>query len=177
MPTVFRKTKYQTEIISKETYKKWKEENPIYKNIPFSKFIKYWKELRTELIECILENPNGVDLPLFLGNLSIRVLDKEFKCTKDFNYSILTNKITGLKEKLPFISSTIPKKIKITWTKHPLFQGFAKILAIENQDLFKKTISAGVRGRENYYQKAFDKDKIKSKCEDIPVKTSFFDKA
>ncbi len=151
MPKVFRKDKYQTEIISEQNYKKWKKENPEFSKTSFSQWKRYWSKLRDELMLAILENPAGVDIPLFLGNFSIRVIDKEFKCTKDFFKSILTNKETGMKEKVPFITSTIPKKIKITWTKHSLFSAFARIFGCENQDKFKKTISAGVRNNEHKY--------------------------
>lgn len=176
MPKVFRKNKYQTEIISKENFEKWKSQNPEYNSTTWKDFQNYWRALREEIFVGILDNSAGVDLPLYLGNFSVRIIDKEFKCAEDFNKSILMNKETGEYEKRPFITSDIPKKAKIAWVKHKLFKSLPKVLCVENQDMFKKTISEGIRNRENEYQKAFKHTGIKSKCVEEPEK-SLFDQA
>ena len=169
----FSKKKYQIDIISENNFNKWKKENSEF-DIDFQKFKKYWRHLRSELVECILDNPSGVDLPIFLGNLSIRVIDIDFKCSKDFLKTIQINPETGIVEKVPFITTTLPSKVKITWTKHKLFQTIAKVLCLESSETLKKSISEGVRNNINKYQKAFKHKGLVSKCEDVPD-VSLFD--
>jgi hypothetical protein len=177
MALYFRKEKYQTSMITKATYNKWIEENPQFSKVPYSKWKRYWKYLREEVYQAVIENPDGVDLPLFMGNISVKILDIEFKCAKDFNTSILTNKETGKKEKLPFITSDIPKKPKIVWKKHKLFTSLPSIFGTEMARTCKKVISAGIRNNLFKYSKAFGHDKVKSKCEEIIPVMSLFDQA
>ncbi len=173
----FSRKKYQTEIICKEMFKKWKGENPKFDNISYETFNRYWRILRSEIFQVVLDNPSGVDLPLFLGNLSVRVLDIDFTCEKDFLRITGKNEQTGEVERFPVIETDIPKKIKITWKKHRLFRAISSVLTVENTWLFKTTISRGVRERGvNTFQKAFKFDKVPSKCEE-QEEVSLFDQA
>lgn len=173
MASYFYRDKYQIDMLSKEQYEKWALTNP---GVDYQKFKKYFRLIRDEIFTCILENPSGVDLPFYMGNLSVKVLDIDFKCADDLPRSTLTNKITGEKYFKPFYTSEIPKKIKITWKKHSLFKSLPSIFGIEACRTFKKVISAGVRNNLQKYEKAFLFDKTPSKCEDKP-KPSLFDLA
>lgn len=176
MASYFTKGKYQTSIISKEYYEKWLAQNPQYSHIDFQKWKRYWRYLREEIYVRVIENPEGVDLPLFLGNISVKILDIDFKCAKDFGKSILTDKETQNKVKVPFITSDIPKKPKIVWRKHTLFTSLPAIFGTEMAKTCKKIISAGIRNNLTNYQKAFHHQGVASKCEDKP-EPSLFDLA
>lgn len=166
MAVYFTKGKYQTSIISREFFEKWKQENPQYSDVEMSKWKRYWKYLREEIYQCAVENPEGLDLPFYLGNLSVRILDIDFKCAKDFNKTTVINKETGNIERMPFVTSDIPKKPKITWKKHKLFLALPALFGAEMSRACKKAISAGIRDNLFRYQKAFHHPGVKSKCED-----------
>lgn len=176
MATYFTKGKYQTSIISQEFYNKWVVQNPNYSHIDFQKWKRYWKYLREEIYSGVIENSEGVDLPFFLGNISVKILDIDFKCAKDFISSNRSDKITGERIRIPFITSDIPKKPKIVWRKHPLFLSLPAIFGTEIAKSCRKVISAGIRNNLSKYQKAFHHQGVESKCEDVP-EPSLFDLA
>lgn len=161
-------------MISRESYQKWVEANPKFSTVSFQKFKSYYRLLREEIFQCILDNPSGVDLPFYMGNLSVKVLDIEFKCVDDYPKSFVRDKVLNKMVSRPFITTDIPKRIKIVWKKHFLFKSLASVFGVEACRTFKTVISAGVRNNLHRYEKAFKYDKTPSKCEDLP-KVSLFD--
>ena len=69
----FRKEKYVTEIISKDLYNKWIKDNPEYSNIEFSKFKLIAYAITQRYSDKIIEEPHGVKLPFFCGEICIRL--------------------------------------------------------------------------------------------------------
>lgn len=175
MGKYFRREKYQMNMLSKEFFKKWMDENPQFKGkIDYSKFKRYWKYFRQEFYKEVLENPLGVDLPQMIGNISVKILDMEFKCEKDFLST--TRNYNGTNERIQPISTDTPKKGKITWKKHRKARADLSHLGMEACKLFKTTIGQGIRHRTHHYQKMAKIDKVPTKCEEIK-KISLFDSA
>lgn len=171
MASVFRKDKYQIKIVTRENYDKWLIENPKYQGVvTFQKFRKYYIALRTAIFQGIIDNPSGVDLDFQLGNLSCKVLDVEFKCSKDFLSTTRNYNGRGA-ERLQFVTSDMPKKVKITWKKHLLFKSLPSVLAVEAQKTMKQIISKGVAPNLHFYEKAYKYDKAPTKCEEEKPKS------
>jgi hypothetical protein len=77
----FRYNKYFTEIVTEETYKKWKLDNPhLKKKInSFASFRKYWRRIADCIVEEVCTNPFGVKLPYYCGELSIKFANMDLK--------------------------------------------------------------------------------------------------
>lgn len=65
----FNNRKYRNNILSKELYKKWKSQNEI--DISFLEFKQYWKLIADKFREKIVEERDGVKLPVGLGDMYI----------------------------------------------------------------------------------------------------------
>jgi hypothetical protein len=173
MAKYFVKKKYEKSIISRETFEEWQKLNPQFADKTYVDFTNYWYHLRNEFFNCVIENPSGVDLPLFMGNMSVKILDIDFKGKEDYLKTNLTDKETGEKIKVPFVGSDVPKGVKIVWKKHKLFQSLPSIFGCEIAKTMKITVSKGVRNNLNNYEKAFNHDKIKSKHKPVEEKSLF----
>jgi len=161
----FRREKYQIDILSEEYFNKWITDNPQYKDkMNFQKWKRYWKYVRDAIVEEVIAKTSGVDLPLFLGNLSIKILDIDFKCHKDYISSPKYDQFGPYHK--PDATPNLPKKAKIAWKKHKLFSGdVASSLGMEAARTFKTMVGRAVRNRTHVYEKACKHDGIKSKCE------------
>jgi len=79
--TRFRYNKYFDEVISEETYKKWKSDNPHLKGKinSYVSFKKYWRKIADMIMEEVCTNPFGVKLPYYCGELSIKYANMDLK--------------------------------------------------------------------------------------------------
>lgn len=77
----FRYNKYFTHVVSEEVYKKWREENPHLKDKinSFQSFSKYWTKIAKAIVSEVCINPNGVKLPYYCGELSIKYANIDLK--------------------------------------------------------------------------------------------------
>jgi|SRR6478609_5973545 len=169
MITYFSRKSYQTPIVRKEVYEAWKQENPKFKKVTYAQFKAEWRKFVDDLCQEIIKNPSGVDLYNNIGNFSIKILDINFKCEKDF----LLVKKGKLHKLTPVITTDSPKKGKITWKKAINTPGVAKFMGFEAASKFKKVIARNLKGNENLYEKAFSFDKTPSKCMDEEEKSLF----
>ena len=175
MGKYFRRDKYQINMLSVDYFNKWIEENPQFKGkIDYAKFKRYWKYFRIEFYNELLKNPDGIDLQFFMGNISIKILDIDFKCSKDFLSTIRTD--NGEKKRILFPSVDNPKKGKIVWKKNRMFKKIPGYLGMEAAKSFKKAVGQGIRNRTKFYKKLARYDKVPSKCTEIK-KISLFDLA
>jgi len=167
----FNRSKYRKIIITNENLEKFKKIYPDFAKYPNSKLKKYWKFLYVEAVDEMIRNIAGIELPFYLGNLSIRALDIDFKGHLDIPQSAFNKKL-----KLPrFIHTS--HRMKIVWKKHLLFKSFSKSMGVEICKFTKSRVSDAVSGKENYYQKAYKHDKIPSKHKEIFIEKSLFDSA
>lgn len=158
-------------MVTREHFDNWLEANPQYKGkVDLQKYKKYFKEFRAGVFQGIIDNPSGVDFDFQLGNWSCKVLDVDFKCEKDF-LSTSTNFDGKGFRRVPFVTSDMPKKVKIAWKKHLLFKSLPSIFGVETQRTMKSTISHGVAGNLHFYEKAYKHDKVASKCEEEKPKS------
>lgn len=163
----FSKAKYRKNIVSKETFLEWKEQNPQYSDIDFTKFKKLFKILKNELISIILNNPKGVRIK-HIGIFVIKILDIDFNCSKDF-LRLMHNYGEG-KRNTPVITVSNPKKIKISWKKDRYCNAILTTLGSTPSRLIKDEVKA-INNKTNRYSKA--NVTITSKCKEEKEKSLF----
>lgn len=160
-------------MISKEMYHKWVKQTGNV--ISYSEWNKGWLAIRSAFFDGVINHPSGVDLPLLMGNISIKILDNEFKCAKDFLNSSYRPEPGAEYKWRPFISTESPKRAKIVWKKHPQFMGIPATMGLQASETFKTVVSRAVRGKTERYEKVSKYGAKKSKCEDKPRKGLFDD--
>jgi hypothetical protein len=106
-----RKAKYSINIVSKEGFKKFKESFPEYKNMKWDEFFQSWLDIADTLKTEIIENPLGVKLGSYTGELKLQYLPYKQKAV-DLD---LSNK---LGEKVDHLNITTKGKIAtIKWER------------------------------------------------------------
>lgn len=75
----FRKTKYTKEIISLDVYKEWIAENPEYVEVTYQDFKLYWRSIAEKVRWHIINNPMGVHLPFYCGDIRVQYIPKSVK--------------------------------------------------------------------------------------------------
>lgn len=169
----FSKSKYQTPMLDRKMYRRWVKEQG--GTLSFGEWNEGWIAIRKAFFDTIISHPAGVDLPLFMGNMSIKILDNEFKCAKDFLKSSYRPHSGAPYAWQPFISTDTPKRAKIVWKKHKLFMGIPATMGLQASDTFKTVVSNAVRGRTGHYEKVGKYGAKKSKCEDKLPRKGLFD--
>lgn len=167
----FNRNKYRINVTDREYYEKWVELNPILsQHIDFQKFKRYLRLFREEFFKEILINPSGIELDHQMGNISIRILDIDFKCEKDFEKVLSTEK----REYEYRITSNMPKRAKITWKKHIKFKRIPSLMGMDPARAFKKAVGGkNIADNMNIYKKAYRVDKVQSKCPPVTEKSIF----
>jgi hypothetical protein len=163
----FSKLKYRKNIVTEETFLLWKAQNPQYEDVDYPKFKKLFKILKSELIRIIFDNPKGVRIK-HIGIFVIKILDIDFNCSKDFlrarhNYG-------NLKRDTPIITTSNPKKIKISWKKDRYCNAILTTLGSTPSRLIKDEVKA-INNKTNRYSKA--NATITSKCKEEKEKSLF----
>lgn len=163
----FSKAKYRKNIITEETFLAWKAQNPQYENVDFAKFKKLFKILKNELINIILNNPKGVRIK-HIGIFVIKILDIDFNCSKDFLRARYD--YGKLKANEPIITTSNPKKIKISWKKDRYCNAILTTLGSTASKLIKDEVKA-INNKTNRYSKS--NVTITSKCKEETEKSLF----
>jgi hypothetical protein len=158
-------------MLGRDMYNKWIMHSGY--SITYKEWEQVWKSIRNAFFEAVTTHPSGVDLPLLMGNISIKILDSDFKCAKDFLHSAYRPKSGEEYARRPYITIDTPKRAKITWKKHKLFMGIPATMGLQAAETFKTAVSRAVRGKTERYQKMEKYGSKKSKCEDIPEKGLF----
>lgn len=159
------------ELVDEESYERWRKKNPEYK-ASYKKYLEYWDILVDEIIDVITHDTNGFEFPLYLGVLSVKKIDLEVKCEKDFPTKISYNKEGELEKKIiPNMSNTC---CKIYWKKNRRYRSVPNLLALEANSVLRKKVVKKIRGGEsNVYQMARQTKPIASKCEPFIEKNLF----
>lgn len=163
----FSKAKYRKNIITEETFLAWKEQNPQYKDVDFSRFKKLFNILKNELISIIFNNPKGVRIK-HLGIYVIKILDIDFNCSKDFLRT--RYKYGNIEANTPIITTSNPKKIKVSWKKDRYCNAILTTLGSTPSRLIKDEVKA-INNKTNKYSKA--NATITSKCKEEKEKSLF----
>ncbi len=165
----FSRKKYRQEVISLETYNKWINDNPQYSHIKYEQFVKYWKMIRTEIINTVRDNYLGYTISK-IGNFSIKVMDIDFKCAKDF--LVYTRNYKTANKNEPSITTNDPKKVKIVWKKEKFYQSIFSLLGSDPSCYLKNLVLDIIhKNRLNTFSKS--KLTTKSKCEDVKEKSAW----
>lgn len=168
----FYKGRWDRKMTGVESWKKWKAD--IGHKATYSEWSRSWKAIRQEIYKTITENPVGIDLPFFMGNISVKILDSEFKCAKDFFTTKFRNSPDEPIRRMPYTKDiALPRRAKFVWKKHPLFMGLAATMGIEFSKGFKKYTVPKIHENINIYQKAQKYKRKKTLCEDEPEKSIF----
>lgn len=164
----FKRSKYQEKFITEKYFKLFLESFPQYaKLIDYQKFKRYWKYIRLSMYEAVLENPSGVELPLFFGNISIKVLDREFLEKKDLMVD-KRKRFPGVENPNKIFSGGNIKKASITWKKNKIHSAFVQLMAFEKAITFRRTIGKrlfvqGIKKYEKLNQKEVPRIKVEEK--------------
>lgn len=106
-----KKGDFITNIISKDLWKKFKEEMPEYKNMSFPDFHKRWEEIAETVRNEMVTNELGVKLGAYTGELKLQYLPHKY-VTEDHNTS------EELGQKVPFVALVNRGKVgKIKWER------------------------------------------------------------
>lgn len=171
----FKRSDYQEKLVSRKYFMIWREKYPEFKHIEYMKWKNYWKLIRVEFFKEILSNNAGVDLPVHMGNISIKILDKEFRGVKDFpnRGSIVDNKAVQI---LTPVHGSI-KTASITWKKSKVFKSVPAMFGFEKGRTMKQFIREHLQetGINKYQKMAKENSPSKYKEEDKPI--SIFDLA
>ena len=74
--TRFKRKKYREHLITDTLYNKWINKYPEYKEYSCKQFREYWKILANKYIDIVVTNPDGVRLPFYMGDISIKYTPK-----------------------------------------------------------------------------------------------------
>lgn len=170
----FLKKPWTKEIICKENYDKWIDKTN-YK-YSYDEYLKLWSDISEEIISIVCKENQGFDMDNFLGNLSIKRLDREFKCEKDFPTIINYNETTHKKELIPIIN--IDNKIgRIYWKKVKTRMGLTSLFGMEVKKGFQQKVFKYIKEKGmNSFQLEPNHTTIPSKCEER-IETNIFDLA
>jgi len=167
----FLKKPWTIELVNKESYERWKKKNSEY-NITYREYIKIWNKIVDEIIKTVVYDTNGLELPLYLGTLSVKKIDKEYRCEKDMPKVFRLNEYK-IKESVPLpnMSSTF---CKIVWKKNRRNKNIPSLLAMEASSVMKKKVFKRIKNEgTGKFQLAQQTEPIPSKCEPIQEKSLF----
>lgn len=169
----FLKKKWTEELGDKEGYKRWIANYPQYKDISFDNYKRYWKLIIREILESLFKNPFGFDLPLYNGNLSLKRMDKEFKCEKDLPQTPVYDKNLDRMVLTPY-PNIENKVVRVIWKKHRNNKKVPDLFAVEMPSTLTKEISKRIKKDGlNKFQMESTNYTYPSRCEDIPLKHPF----
>lgn len=172
----FKRGKYQTKIISEEYFNKWIDNNPQFKGkIDYQKFKRYWRYLRKEMFNTVLTNPSGMDLPLDLGNLSVKLMDVEFKGPKDYPKTPRLEKGNIIMHRDTSIGSiSVPS---VVWKKSRKFRDIPSMLGLEKARTFKIQVRNFIKmnGKKSFQKMAGYIEKKSEYKEEEQKPISIFD--
>jgi hypothetical protein len=164
----FSKKKYKKDIVTRETFVKWKEKNPQYKDVDFPKFKKLFNTLKVELINVIMNSSKGVRIK-HIGIFVIKILDIDFNCSQDF-LRAKCDYGDKYKKDQPFVSFNNPKKIKVSWKKDRYCNAILTTLGSTPSNLIKDEVKF-INNKTNKYAKS--NITISSKCKEEKEKSLF----
>lgn len=107
----FRQNKFFTQAVSEDTYNIWKNNNPELssKINSYNSFLKYWKYISNAIITEVCNNPLGVKLPYYCGELSVKYIGADMK-----PYDIKKSQL--LEKKVEHLNWNSAEKLgKIVW--------------------------------------------------------------
>lgn len=78
-----RKGKYSRQVVSKEAWKDFIENNPDYRNMTWNEFYQNWKEIAETIRNEVVTNPLGVKLGFYTGELKVQYLPHKFDRAMD----------------------------------------------------------------------------------------------
>ncbi len=169
----FKKTEYTEELLTKEGYNNWISNYPQYKDVSFDTWKRYWRMIKKEIGETLLSNAFGWDLPLYLGNLSIKKMDREFKCEKDLPHTPVYDKTLDKMVLKPY-PNIENKVVKIVWKKSRRNRKIPDMFAVEVKSLLTKQLSKKLKTMNlDTFQMDNIAASLPSRCEDIPLKHPF----
>lgn len=106
-----RKAKFSKMVITKELFKRFKEEYIEYKDMSWDEFFQNWKDIAETIRHETIYNPLGTKLEKFTGELKLQYLPYKFKANS-FNDS------EELGEKVNFLNITTRGKVaKLKWER------------------------------------------------------------
>ena len=142
---------YRENIVSKDLYKRWKEENKNH-NISFLEFRNICWTINQEICEVIKEEPDGVRLPKGMGDIYIGYIPRanvrgvDYKATKEYGKTIYHENwnSAGKLGKVIFGTSNRPYIFRRAWmwafTPHRTFARDVVKCLRENPQIYKNTI-------------------------------------
>lgn len=169
----FTKEEYTEELLGKEGYESWVKNYPEFKDVSFDTWKRYWRLIKKEVLEIISTNTFGFELPLYLGTLSLKKMDREFKCEKDFPHTPVYNKELDKMELKPY-PNIENKVVKIVWKKSRRNKKIPDLFAVEVKSLLTKQISERIKkGNIDIFQMDNMAWQYPSRCEEVPLKHPF----
>ncbi len=88
-----RKGKFSTNIVSKELHKEFTESFPEYKNMKWDEFYQTWKDLAEMIRHETVNNPLGIKLGSYTGELKLQYLPHKFKAVDQANSNELGKEV------------------------------------------------------------------------------------
>lgn len=147
----FKQRKYRTQIVTKEFYDRWKLANPQYK-ITFTQFKKLCENINKEIIEFVVEEPDGVRLPTGMGDIYLGYVPNgkkrpiDYKATKEHGKTIYHENWNSSGKLGKIIYGVVKKRYKFKRSRFWSFKGstsfrHAAIKAFQdNPERYKNTI-------------------------------------
>lgn len=74
-----KKSEFMTTIMSRAMWRRFRKENPEYKNYTEPELLKLWSDIMKTLREEAILNPLGVKLPYYLGEIKFQFLPHKFE--------------------------------------------------------------------------------------------------
>lgn len=168
----FSKKKYTIELVDKDGYDRWIKKNPKYAHIDYSTYLKYWKHIRQGFVSELLTNSFGINLPFHLGNVSIRKMDREFKCEKDYPMTPVYNKELDRMEAKPYPNFD-NKVVRVYWKKVRRFM-IPSLFGVEFKSSMTKELSKRLKTINlNFFQMEPHDFTYRSKCGTVEDKKPF----
>lgn len=90
-----RKKEFSSNVVTRELWRKFQNDNPEYKNIKWTEFYEIWLLISKELREEVVNNPLGVKLPFYTGEIKLQFLPYKFKAVNYAESSKLGKRITN----------------------------------------------------------------------------------
>jgi len=86
-----KKGKFSTQVVTRELWKEFCKNHPEYADMKWDEFYDIWKKIAKKTREEVVNNPLGVKLPNYSGEIKLQFLPYKFKAT-DFTTSQELNK-------------------------------------------------------------------------------------
>jgi len=116
-----RKAEFSKSVITNELFKKFKKEFPEYKDLTWKEFYQCWLNIAKKIREQVVQNPLGVKLGSYLGEIKLQYIPYKFKAVNHWE-SIKVG------EKIPYLNIETKGKVpRIKWERRQAVK-FNKIL-------------------------------------------------